>query len=113
MSEVQALRVTHLPVRNDDQAPPVPRSSLGRPTADDRFVHGGSWVAGFALAWLICERLLPLHGIAWLLVVGFGCGLAVLAVTTAMTGSANEVRDRLASAMITSGAGRGWSGSRC
>lgn len=101
----EVLAGTHLPVRDADQAPPVPRAALGRPTPDDQLVRWGSWAAGFALSWVICERLLPMPGVAWFLVVGFACGLAVLTVTTAMTGSATEVRDRIAAAVITSGAG--------
>lgn len=90
--------------RDLDSPPPVPRASLGKPTADERFVAWGSWAAAFGLAWLITQRLLPLPGLAWFLVVAFGLGLVVTAVTTALTGRMVEVRDRVAGAVVTGGA---------
>lgn len=97
--------MTHLPTRSgDDDAPAVPRASLGRPSPDERFTKIGSWVAGLALAWLLTQRLLPLAGTAWFLVMWFLCGLAVTAVTAGMHGGLVEVRDRVAGAVVTCGA---------
>ena len=96
--------MTHLPTRSDDAAPAVPRASLGRPSPDERFTQIGSWVAGLALAWLLTQRLLPLEGTAWFLVMWFLCGLAVTAVTAGMHGGLVEVRDRVAGAVVTCGA---------
>jgi len=95
---------THLPTYDEDAAPAVPRPALGRPTVDERFARLGSWAAGLALAWLITQRLLPLSGLPWFLIVALLCGLAVTAVTAAMTGGVVEMRDRLAASIVTAGA---------
>jgi phosphate transport system permease protein len=88
----------------DDAPPAVPRASLGRPTADQRFVLWGSWASALGLAWLVTQRLLPLPGLPWFLVLWFAFGLLVVAVTTALTGTLVDVRDRVASAVVTGGA---------
>lgn len=103
-ADAPAVGTTHLPRYDDDAPPPVPRSSLGRPTLDERFVHIGTWVSAFALAWLITQRLLPLPGLPWLLIVWFVCGLLVTTVTAGMTGGLVEVRDRVAASFVTVGA---------
>ena len=95
---------THLPVRDDDAPPALPRPGLGRATAEERFVTLGSWVGGFALAWLITQRLLPVGGPAWLLVAWLVLGLAVTAVTSSMAGRRVDVADRLATGVVTAGA---------
>jgi phosphate transport system permease protein len=56
------------------------------------------------MAWLITQRLLPLAGLPWLLIVWFACGLLVTAATAGMSGGLVEVRDRVAGAVITVGA---------
>ena len=95
---------TFLPRYDDDAAPAVPRASLGRLTVDEKFVRIGSVVSGLGLAWLITQRLLPLAGLPWFVVVAFVCTLAVTAVTAAMTGGLVEARDRLAATVMTVGA---------
>ena len=97
-------RTTHLPLVDPDTAPPVPRPGLGRPTAEERFTVVGAWVSAFALAWLVTQRLLPLDGPAWLLVVWFGLGLLVTGVTTSMSGRRVDVVDRVVNGIVTSGA---------
>ena len=92
---------THLPSYDEDAPPPVPRGSLGRPTIDERFTRIGSWVAALGLAWLLTQRLLPLPGLPWFLVVWFVLGLVLTAVTAAMTGGQTDVKDRVAAATIT------------
>ena len=92
---------THLPVYDDDAAPAVPRRYLGASTPDEKFTRLGSWAAGFGLAWLVTQRLLPLEGLPWFLVVWFLSGIAVTAVTAAMTGSRTDVVDRVAGTVIT------------
>ncbi len=104
MTAVQETGRTVLPTYDDDAPPAVPRAGLGGSTPEDRFTRVGSWVAGLALAWLITQRLLPLGGLAWLLVVWFVAGLAVTAVTAAMTGTRIDVADRLAGAIVTGAA---------
>jgi len=99
-----STRSTHLPVRDADDPPAQPRTSIGRVTDEEKFIRIGSWVGGFALAWVVCDRLLPLPGVTWFLIVGFFLGLLITAVTAAMSGPWHEVRDRLATAVITAGA---------
>jgi phosphate transport system permease protein len=95
---------TFLPRYDDDAAPAVPRSSLGRLTADEKFVRIGSVASGLAQAWLITQRLLPLDGLPWFLLVWLAATLVVTTVTAAMTGGAVEARDRLAATVMTVGA---------
>ncbi|MFC6342262.1 PstA family ABC transporter permease, partial [Nocardioides hankookensis] len=95
---------TFLPRYDEDAAPAVPRASLGRLTADEKFVRIGSVVSGVALAWLITQRLLPLDGWPWFLVMSFVCTMLVTAVTGAMTGGAVEARDRMAATVMNVGA---------
>ena len=95
---------TLLPNRSDDAPPATPRTSLRHANPEEQFARIGSWVGGFALSWVITQRLLPLPGPTWFLLVGFLAGLALTAVTAAMTGSAIEVRDRLATAVVNTGA---------
>ncbi|MBZ5734389.1 phosphate ABC transporter permease PstA [Nocardioides sp. TRM66260-LWL] len=102
-SPVAAPR-TILPTRDDDAAPAVPRSALGKPTADERFRQIGAWVAALGLAWVITQRLLPMPGVAWFVVIFFLSGLATSAVLGAMNGGVIELKDRLAGAVITGGA---------
>ena len=78
--------------------------SVARTTGDDRFVVLGSWSAGLALAWVICHRLMPWTGLLPFVVTWFLCGLIVLALSTRLTGSATEVRDRIAAAVVHTGA---------
>lgn len=95
---------TQLPQRDPDAPPPVPRPGLGRPTAEEQFASVGTWVSALALAWVITQRLVPLGGIAWLLVVWFVLGLLVSAVTTSLTGRRVDVVDRVVNGIVTSGA---------
>jgi phosphate transport system permease protein len=95
---------TRVPERSLDAPPPVPLASPGRLTAEERFVRVGSWVAGFAFAWVVCQRLLPLPGLTWLVIVGFVSGMVFTAVTAAMTGTMVDVRDRVAQGLVTGGA---------
>ena len=96
---------TFLPQLDDDAAPPLPRTSLGKPTPDERFVNWGSLAAAFALAWLVTQRLLPMPGLAWYLVVAFTLSLVIGGVTAGMRGGWPEVADVLAKRAILWGAG--------
>lgn len=99
-----AAGTTHLPRRDLDSPPPVPRARLGRPTAEEQLTVVGAWVAALALAWVVTQRLLPLPGPAWLLVTWFVLGLVMSAVTTSMTGRRVDVVDRVVAGVVTSGA---------
>jgi len=103
-TEGATVGTTSLPRYDDDAPPAVPRAALGRLTTDELFARVGSWAAGFAMAWLITQRLLPLAGPPWFLIVWFGCGLVVTAATAGMSGGLVEVRDRVAGAVISAGA---------
>jgi phosphate transport system permease protein len=92
---------TFLPAYDEDAPPPVPRAALGRPSPDERFTRVGSWVAGFALAWLLTQRILPLGGLPWFIVVWFAMGVLVTAVTAGMTGGLVEVKDRVAASVVS------------
>lgn len=95
---------TYLPVRDPEQAPAVPRPALGAPNADELFVRLGAWLSALGITWLITQRFLPLSGVPWFVVVLFVTGVAMTALLTAMTGTAVEVKDRVAGAVITGGA---------
>ena len=95
---------TFMPSYDEDAAPAVPRGSLGRTTIDEKFVRIGTWASAFGLAWLLTQRLLPLPGLPWFLIMWFAAGLAVTAVTGLLTGGMIEVRDRVAGAVVTVGA---------
>ncbi|RYC05711.1 phosphate ABC transporter permease PstA [Nocardioides zhouii] len=95
---------TYVPLIDPDTPPPAPRPGLGRPTAEERFTVVGAWASAFALAWLVTQRLLPLGGPAWLLVVWFALGLVMTAVTTSMSGRRVDVVDRVVGGIVTSGA---------
>jgi phosphate transport system permease protein len=95
---------THLPSYDDDAAPQAPRTTLGRATADDRFNTWGGLVAGLAVSWLLCERLLALPGLPWFLIVWFLASVAMTAMTTSLSGTLTEVKDRVAGMVVTVGA---------
>jgi phosphate transport system permease protein len=95
---------TFLPRYDEDAAPAVPRSSLGRLTVDEKFVRIGTWASALGLAWLITQRLLPMPGLPWFLIMWFVLGLVVTVVTGLLTGGMVEVRDRVAAAVVTVGA---------
>ena len=104
MTSVLTTGTTSLPSYDPDAPPAVPRGSLGRPNADERFTQIGSWAAALGLAWLLTQRLLPLPGPPWFLIVWFVLGVAVTGVTAAMTGGSTEVKDRVATSVITGAA---------
>lgn len=95
---------THLPARDDDRPPAVPRPAMGTPNADELFVRLGAWLSALGLTWLVTQRFLPLHGLPWFVVVLFLCGVLMTALLTAMTGTWVEVKDRVAATVITGAA---------
>jgi phosphate transport system permease protein len=56
------------------------------------------------MAWLVTQQLLPLDGWAWLVTTWLALGLIFTVVTTSISGRRVDVSDRLAAAIITSGA---------
>ncbi|MDQ1104567.1 phosphate ABC transporter permease PstA [Nocardioides zeae] len=95
---------TVLPAVDPAAPPPVRRTGLGRATAEERVARAGAWVAGFALAWLLTQRVLPLASVGWLLLLWFVLGMGLVAVTTALVGNRNEVADQLVRSAVTVGA---------
>ncbi|WZH54111.1 MAG: phosphate ABC transporter permease PstA [Nocardioides alkalitolerans] len=95
---------TVLPVADPTAPSPVRRTGLGRATAEERVARTGAWVAGFALAWLLTQRVVPLDSIGWLLLLWFALGMGLVALTTALVGNRNEVADQLVRSAVTVGA---------
>jgi phosphate transport system permease protein len=92
--------LTHLRVEPLEPVEQDWQRQVGRRTLEERFVMLGSWAAGLALAWIICQRLLPWPGLLPLALCWFVSGALVLAVATALTAGPTEVLDRVASATI-------------
>lgn len=85
-------------------AEPVPvhqRRVLSKQTVEQRFEVIGCWVAALAVAWLICGRLLPWHGVLIYTLVTVVTGLILIAVVTALDAGMPEVVDRLVTTLIT------------
>ncbi len=100
-----ALKAHHPPAdagsrRSTTAAPP----GLGKPTAEERFANVGAWIGALAGAWLVTQRLLPLSGVAWLLVAWLVLGLLLSATVSWMTGRRVDVIDKIAEGVVTSGA---------
>ncbi|MDO7868797.1 phosphate ABC transporter permease PstA [Nocardioides jiangxiensis] len=91
---------THLPVRDPHAPAPRPLATLGRPTAEDTFRSWGSLAGSAALAWLVCERLLPLPGVAWFLVVWFVLSVGLGALVALMRGGVPDMVDMVARRVI-------------
>ena len=100
----RALKTTFLPIVDPDAPPQQPRPGLGKPTSEESFTLLGTWVGALATAWLVTQRLLPLDGWTWLIVAWLVLGLVFTVVTGAMAGRRVDVADRVAAAVITSGA---------
>ena len=97
--------VRTLPVDTLDPDRPVRerRRLLGGVRPEDRIVLAATWLAGVALAWLICTRMLPWSGLLAFSIVMFCCGLLLVAVTTYVTTGPSDVGDRVASSFIFAG----------
>jgi phosphate transport system permease protein len=91
---------THLPVRDPNAAAPRPLSRLGKPTAEDSFRGWGSLAGAAALAWLVCERLLPLPGMAWFVVLWSGFSVVLGALVALMRGGVPDMVDAVARRVI-------------
>jgi phosphate transport system permease protein len=85
-------------------AAPEERRVASASTAQERIMLVGSFVAAFALAWVLCFRLLPWGNLLALALTAFVLFLAIVAVTTAAVTPGPAVADRLAAAAVTGGA---------
>ncbi|WP_421732737.1 phosphate ABC transporter permease PstA [Cellulomonas sp.] len=90
----------------DDPAPVAPprRRRTGGTKAEDRAILVGSVLAGIALSWVVCFRLLPWGNPLAFALTAFVAFLAVVTVATAATSDGPMVTDRLAAAVISGGA---------
>ena len=84
-----------------ESGPPHTRRLLSKQTAEQRFEVVGCWIAALALAWLICGRLMPWHGVLIYTVVTVVVGIGLLAVITALDSGAPEVIDRIVTTVVT------------
>ncbi len=91
------VRVSHAADR------PAPRF-LARRTSQDRVVAGGSVVAGFALGWLVCFRLLPWGAPLAYVLVSLVLTIVLVAVATAVATPGPAVADHIATVVVTAGA---------
>ena len=95
---------TLIPSYDEDAAPAVPRSSIGQASASERFDRYGGLVAGLGLTWLLTQRILPLDGVAWFLIMWFVTSVAMTVLVTLLTGSWTDVKDRVSAMVVTTGA---------
>ena len=87
---------TTLPTRRADEDRPVPRTSLGVLPLEYRFLAWGARFAAVGLAWVIVERLLPINGLGWFVLVAGLCNVVLLAVGTLVIDSPVAMADRVA-----------------
>jgi len=91
------------PYRPSDDLPEIPRD-LHRRTLDDKVSVIASAIGSLGLAWLIAERIMPVHGFAGFVPVWFVCYVAIYGAVTGVGNSLVVVKDRLASAVMHAGA---------
>jgi phosphate transport system permease protein len=92
------------PRRSAGDMMPMPRASVGALPLETRFLTWGARLAALGLAWVIVERLLPMDGLGWFLVVAAACNLAVLAVGTLVNDSPIAMADRVAQWSVSTAA---------
>jgi phosphate transport system permease protein len=95
---------TVTPTRSPDLAPPVPRTSLGVLPLEYRFLSWGARFAAVGLAWVIVERLLPIQGLGWFVVIAALCNVVLLGVGTLVIDSPIAMVDRIAQWVFSTGA---------
>jgi phosphate transport system permease protein len=87
---------TIIPARRPDDEMPTPRTSLGVLPLEYRFLSWGARVAAVGLSWVIVERLLPINGVGWFVVVAALCNLTLLAAGTLVIDDGVATADRVA-----------------
>lgn len=95
---------TFLPPERAHEPGPVPRASLGLLPAENRFLSWGARFAAIALAWVIVERLLPIQGLGWFVVVAAICNVVILGVGTLVIDSPIAMSDRIVQWLVSTGA---------
>jgi phosphate transport system permease protein len=95
---------TVMPERAPDAAPPVPRTTLGVLPLEYRFLTWGARLGAVGLSWVIVERVLPIQGPGWFVVVAALCNAALLAVGTLVIDAPIAMVDRVAQWVVSAGA---------
>jgi phosphate transport system permease protein len=95
---------THIPPQRSADQMPIPRTSLGVLPMENRFLTWGARVAAIGLAWVFVDRLLPIHGLGWFVLVAAGCNLLFLAVGTLTIDNRVAMSDRIAQWIVSTGA---------
>ncbi len=95
---------TVLPPRRAEEGRPVPRTSLGLLPAEFRFLSWGSRFAAVGMAWVIVDRLLPVQGLGWFVLVAAVCNVLLLAVGTLVIDSPIATADRVAQWLFSTAA---------
>ncbi|WP_083542196.1 phosphate ABC transporter permease PstA [Kribbia dieselivorans] len=96
--------ITELPLLDPPTTPAPPQRALSQATDEELFSRFGPIIGGFALAWLICYRLLPWNGLVGYLLVSLVCILALTAVVGGLRGGITEVQDRVMNVLVPAGA---------
>lgn len=91
------------PVRTRSAIRETPRD-IGTRTTDDRASFWGSLAASFALMWVLYYQVLPFSGRVGFVILWWLAFLVMYAGVSAMGNPSQVVRDRLASAIVSSGA---------
>jgi phosphate transport system permease protein len=95
---------TSIPSRDAGVASPVPRTSLGVLPLEFRFLSWGARFAAVGMAWVIVERLLPIQGLGWFVLIAGLCNVLLLAVGTLVIDSPIATVDRVAQWLFSTGA---------
>ena len=90
---------------SSESVPVHARRVLSKSTAEQRFELVGCWIAALALAWLVCGRIMPWHGVLVFTAVTVVLGLVLIAIITAIDAGWPEVADRIVTTIITLAAG--------
>ncbi|MBO0846999.1 MAG: phosphate ABC transporter permease PstA [Nocardioides sp.] len=95
---------TFIPTRRSDDDVPLPRTSLGVLPLENRFLTWGARVAALGLAWVIVDRLLPVHGLGWFVVIALLCNVVLLGVGTLTIDSPIAMTDRVVQWVVSTAA---------
>jgi phosphate transport system permease protein len=72
--------------------------------AEAQFLSWGARFAAIGLSWVIVERLLPIQGLGWFVVVAAACNAGMLAVGTILIDNRIAMTDRVAKWVMSTGA---------
>ena len=95
---------TTIPRPRADDVAPVPRTSVGALPFETRFLSWGARLSALGLAWVIVDRLLPIQGPGWFIVVAAVCNVAVLAVGTLVNDDRIAMSDRIVEWLVSTAA---------